>query len=165
MSTAPNNLDLVEALQSTGCKLFYQPPNDINIYHVTCEMVFQSENSVSCDDDIFDYEFFYQNYHVKCKLLSHYLVVNMLNKEIYNRDFDANELRHRYSLTSYQKLNLELNLREILPLYLYIPNGSLHGNTEGNVTPNQIYSDNNVPDNNCVVYNHVTNENARHQQQ
>ncbi|CAB4486532.1 hypothetical protein RhiirA1_532229 [Rhizophagus irregularis] len=145
MSTAPNNLDLVEALQSTGCKLFYQPPNDINIYHVTCEMVFQSENSVSCDDDIFDYEFFYQNYHVKCKLLSHYLVVNMLNKEIYNRDFDANE--------------------EILPLYLYIPNGSLHGNTEGNVTPNQIYSDNNVPDNNCVVYNHVTNENARHQQQ
>lgn len=107
MSTAPHNLDLAQALQSTGCKIFYQPPNDTNFYHVTCEMLFQSENSVSCDDDIFDFEFFFQNYHVKCKLLSHYLVINMLNKEVYNRDFDVNELKRKHSLTTYQKLNLE----------------------------------------------------------
>ncbi|GBC06058.1 hypothetical protein RclHR1_00660012 [Rhizophagus clarus] len=160
MGTTPHNLDLVQVLQFTGFRLFYQPPNDINFYHVTCEMVFQSENSVSCDEDVFDYEFFFQNYHIKCKLLSHYLVVNMLNKEVYNRNFDANELRSKHLLTSYQKLNLELNLREVLPFYLHVPNGNTGSNMiQMNSTfNNQSYLNNNMIDNNSVFNNQITNE-------
>jgi hypothetical protein len=172
MSTAPHNLDIAQALRFTRYRLFYQPPDDINFYHVTCEMVFQSENSISCDDDIFDYEFFFENYHVKCKLLSHYLIVNMLNKEVYNRDFDANELRRTHLLTTYQKLNLEINLKEVLPRYLHIPNGSFHGSTERNMTQmistfnSQIYYfDNNMSDNTYVVNNQTINEHTRHPQQ
>jgi hypothetical protein len=64
--------------------LFYQPPNDNNFYHIICKMFLQqnSDNTASLEDD-YDYEFFYQtsnaNYHVTCKLLSHSLIINILN--------------------------------------------------------------------------------------
>jgi hypothetical protein len=72
-------------------RLFYQPPDDKNFYHVTCKMILQnyilnSENIVSWEDD-YDYKFTYQQqssnvkYRVTCKLLSHSLVVNILNKK------------------------------------------------------------------------------------
>ena len=126
-----------QVLKHNELKLFYQTPNDIHFYHVTCKMILQdylqnSKNS-SWDDDNYDYEFFFQNsnnseisiYHVACKLLSHSLIINILNKEIYGMDFDINELKRRYSLTLRQKLNLEQNLKQILPLYF-----SQHPNTQ-----------------------------------
>src|SRR5436190_17878126 len=94
---------------------FYNPPNDINIYHVICKMISQdhSQNSAS-DDDNFDYEFFYFRYHVTCKLLSHSLIVNVLNREIYRRNFNANDWKRKsLLLTSQQKFILELNLKQI----------------------------------------------------
>ena len=106
-------------------KLFHQLPNDI-FYHVTCKMILQdyleNSDSVSCDDD-HDYEFFFRSddslmiYHVTCKLLPHSLIVSILNKEIYGMDFDVNDLKRKYVLTLRQKLNLEQNLKQILPFY------------------------------------------------
>src|SRR5204862_53581 len=94
-------------------KPFYHlPEDDDNFYHITCKMVLQSHPQ-TCDDD-YDFEFFSQNHYVKCKLLSHCLVVNILNKEIYGVDFDANDLKHKYPLTMQQKFNLDLNLKQIL---------------------------------------------------
>ena len=80
------------------------------------------QDSISCDDDYdYDYEFFFQSpndsVHVTCKLLSPSLIVNFLNERFYGVDFDANDLKRRHFLTSYQKLNLEQNLRQILPMY------------------------------------------------
>src|ERR1051325_1078278 len=109
-------------------KLFHQTPNDDKLYHITCKMILhdchqKSEdlNSVSLDDSNYDYEFFLQSsndstprHHVTCKLLSSILVVNILNKKVYGMDFDANDLKRKYSLTFHQKLNLELSLRQIL---------------------------------------------------
>ena len=46
-------------------------------------------------------------FYVTCKLLSHSLIVNLLNKEIYGINFDVNELKRRYLLTLHQILNLE----------------------------------------------------------
>src|SRR5688572_14976745 len=73
--------------------LFYKAPNDDNFYHVTCKMILYDcpENTVSLDDDNYDYEFFFQSsndaarYHVTCKFLSHLSILNILNngKEIY----------------------------------------------------------------------------------
>ncbi|CAB4389654.1 unnamed protein product [Rhizophagus irregularis] len=97
-------------------RLFYQPPNDNNFYHVTFKMILQlSENY----NDDYDYEFFYQSldasYYVTCKLLPRPLILEILNKEIYATDFDTNDLKHKHTLTWNQKLNLELNLKQVLP--------------------------------------------------
>ncbi|GBC06060.1 hypothetical protein RclHR1_00660014 [Rhizophagus clarus] len=106
-----------QGLQLDELRFFYQVPNDDNFYHVTCKMILQ--DSVSWSDDNYDYEFFFQSYHVTCKLLSHSSVLNILNKEIYGREFNLNDNKQRYLLlTSRQKLNLEISLKQILPLYL-----------------------------------------------
>ncbi|RIA96709.1 hypothetical protein C1645_802248 [Glomus cerebriforme] len=165
MSGTPHNdLNLAQDLQFKPLNLFYQPSNDDNFYHITCEIIlkeFQLGNSNSLDDDNYDYEFFFNYHHIKCKLIPHNLVVNILNKEIYDRNFDGSELKRKYFLTSYQKLNLETNLKQVLPFYLYIPEGSVsdenttffHENTESNMTQlasivdNQSYFDNDMLDN------------------
>ncbi|GBB93625.1 hypothetical protein RclHR1_02200006 [Rhizophagus clarus] len=110
--------------------LFYQDDN--NIYHVACKKILQaylqeSENIISCDDE-YDYEFFFRSshdfteiFHVTCKLLSCSSIVSLLNKEIYGMDFDVKDLKRRYTLTLHQKLILEENLKQILPLYFSQP--------------------------------------------
>ncbi|CAB4395087.1 unnamed protein product [Rhizophagus irregularis] len=121
----------MQNLQLNEFRLFYQPPNDNNFYHVTFKITWQlSENY----DDDYDYEFFHQqnldtSYYVTCKLLPHSLIMDILNKEIYGIDFDVNELKYKYTLTWNQKLNLEQSLKEVLPflqgkllLRSYFPN-------------------------------------------
>src|SRR2546425_13300623 len=99
--------------------LFYQPPNDGNFYHVDYKVILQSnlQNSENLNED---YEFFFHyfttSYHVTCKLLSHSLTVKILNKEIYGINFDENDFKCKHILTYHQKLNLEKNLKQILPL-------------------------------------------------
>jgi hypothetical protein len=106
-----------QVLQLNELRLFFQAPNDDNFYHVTCKMILQ--DSVSWNDDNYDYEFFFQSYHVTCKLLSHSSILNILNKEIYGRDFNLNDLKQKnLLLTSRQKLNLEISLKQILPMHL-----------------------------------------------
>src|SRR3954467_3241684 len=92
-------------------KLFYQTPNDNHIYHITCKMIlqdFQKSDFDSWDEDNYDYEFFLQSsngstmsHYVTCKLLSHILIVNMLNKKFYGTDFDANDLKRKYLLLTW----------------------------------------------------------------
>ncbi|CAB4478868.1 hypothetical protein RhiirA1_470366 [Rhizophagus irregularis] len=80
-------------------------------------------------DDNYDYEFFLESlddsttmFHITCKLLPNSLIINILNKEIYGFDFDVTELRRRNSLTLHQKLNLERNLKQTIPLYFLTSN-------------------------------------------
>ena len=110
---------------------FFQPPNDDNIYHVTCSMI-SPENLAPWNGDDYDYEFFYSKYHVTCKVLPPSLIIDMLNKEIYGRNFDVNELKRKYPLTLYQKLNLELNLKHSYHYILEESNSDVffHGNLE-----------------------------------
>ncbi len=54
-------------------------------------------------------------FYVTCKLLSHSLIVNLLNKEIYGINFDV-ELKCRYLLTLHHRLNLKTNLNSSLLL-------------------------------------------------
>uniref|UniRef100_U9U0S6 Uncharacterized protein n=1 Tax=Rhizophagus irregularis (strain DAOM 181602 / DAOM 197198 / MUCL 43194) TaxID=747089 RepID=U9U0S6_RHIID len=96
---------------SNDIKLFYQPPHDDNFYHVTCEMVLQRMY-----DEDYDYEFFYLDpntgYHVA-----------------YDLKRECNIL-----LTSHKKFNLELNLKQVLPFYLYIPERQMRLNSGENAT-------------------------------
>jgi hypothetical protein len=114
-----------EILEPNELRLFYQTPYEDNIYHVTCKMILQDSENLDSMDDNYDYEFisddFEMNFHVTCKLLPCSLIVNILNKEIYGINFDVSELKHKYLLTLHQKLNLEQNLKKILPSYFQHP--------------------------------------------
>ncbi|CAB4399071.1 unnamed protein product [Rhizophagus irregularis] len=125
-----------DSQSNDGIKLFYQTPNDNRFYHITCKIPLQ--------DYIYDYdyEFFYkQRYHVTCKSLSHTLIINILNKEIYGKDFDVNDLRRGYALTTSQKLNLELKLKQVLPSYLYIPEREMRSDSNENTQHENTESD------------------------
>ena len=56
----------------------------------------------------------------------YFTFMNILNKEIYGMKFGVNDLKRRYLLTMCQKLSLEQNLKQILPLYFMehpVPDG------------------------------------------
>ncbi|GBB94259.1 hypothetical protein RclHR1_02320014 [Rhizophagus clarus] len=120
-----------QSLQSNELRLFYQPPNDVNIYNVTSKITLQDHHQN--DDDDYDYEFFYQISddlrHVTCKLLPSSLITGILNKKIYGIDFDTSELKRKHTLNLQQKLNLELNLRQI---FLHIHEKEMRSDHEGN---------------------------------
>jgi len=103
-------------MQAHQFGLFFKPQNDASIYHVNCKKIFPSNNINSLEDD-YDFEFFFNNYHVTCKLLPQELILDILNKEVYGMDFDYNALKCRCLLTLNQKLNLKLSLKQILPSY------------------------------------------------
>ncbi|CAB4388323.1 unnamed protein product [Rhizophagus irregularis] len=106
-----------QTMQLNEFRLFYQPPNDINFYHVNFKMILGSSENWEYSD--YDYDFFYQSldasYYVTCKLLPPSLIINILNKEFYEIDFDVNDLKRKHTLTWGQKYNLELSLKQELP--------------------------------------------------
>uniref|UniRef100_U9U382 Uncharacterized protein n=1 Tax=Rhizophagus irregularis (strain DAOM 181602 / DAOM 197198 / MUCL 43194) TaxID=747089 RepID=U9U382_RHIID len=106
-----------QTLQLNEFRLFYQPPNDNNFYHVNFKMIL--EFSENWDYSYYDYDFFYEgldaNYYVTCKLLPPSLIISILNKEFYEIDFDLNDLKRKHTLTWGQKYNLELSLKQDLP--------------------------------------------------
>jgi|SRR6266542_4663652 len=132
-STAPQDLDLnsqlamkiqpmqkcqpAQVLRLDEFNLFYQPPNDNNFYHVTFKMILQLSENWGND---YDFEFFHQSsdaslYYVTCKLLSHPLIISILNKEFYEIDFDVNDLKRKNTLTLDQKLNLKQSIKKVFP--------------------------------------------------
>src|SRR5436190_21067386 len=108
---------------TTECRFFHYTSVDYNFYHVTCKIILQG--SVSLDDYDYDHGFFYQclnnsaaNYYVTCKLFSHPLIVNLLNRKIYGMDIEINNFKQKESLSLNQKLNLEQELKQILHFHL-----------------------------------------------
>jgi hypothetical protein len=90
-----------------------------------------SENLTSLYEDDYDYEFFHRGYHITCKLISDNLIMDILNKETYGRNFDTGDLKRRHLLTPCRKLNLEQNLKQDILFYPRIPEGEM---ANGNVT-------------------------------
>ncbi|RGB30953.1 hypothetical protein C1646_764659 [Rhizophagus diaphanus] len=94
---------------------FYNPPNDSQIYHITCE--FLNENVDPSSDHTFYYKLddksFYQ---ITCRLISHSLIVQFLNKKIYGIELRKGEEQHPDYLTfsNGQKDNLEYHLKEFI---------------------------------------------------
>src|SRR6266496_5718306 len=62
---------------------FYNPPGDHQIYHITCDLLSENVNPLS------DHTFYYKLddkifYQITCRLISHSLIVQSLNKNIYD---------------------------------------------------------------------------------
>ncbi|CAB5368903.1 unnamed protein product [Rhizophagus irregularis] len=108
-------------IQMNECKFFHYAPNYDKFYHITCQTILQGFDSF--DNYNYDHGFFYNinptaNYYVTCKILPHSLVANMLNKKIYGIDIGINNLERKELLSLNQRLDLEQDLKQILPFHL-----------------------------------------------
>ncbi|EXX57310.1 hypothetical protein GLOIN_2v1810870 [Rhizophagus irregularis DAOM 181602=DAOM 197198] len=119
MNNFTDNVPISQAIQMNECKFFHYTPEDNNFYHITCQIILRGS---VLDDHDYDHGFCYHgstiNYYVKCKLFSHPLIIKVLNKEIYGMDIDMNNFERKKSLSLDQILNLERDLKQILPFYL-----------------------------------------------
>jgi hypothetical protein len=104
-------------------RFFHYTPIDDNFYHVTCKIILQG--SAPLDDYDYDHGFFYRclnnpaaNYYVTCKLFSHSLIANLLNRKVYGMDINVDNLKQNELLPLDQKLNLEQDLKRILHFHL-----------------------------------------------
>jgi hypothetical protein len=95
---------------------FYNPPCDHQIYHITCEL---GEKIKDKDIDLVsDHTFYYKLddknlYRITCILISNSLIVQFLNKKIY--DIEGEEKQEEYlTFSNAQRDNLELHLKEYL---------------------------------------------------
>ncbi|RGB30952.1 hypothetical protein C1646_710198 [Rhizophagus diaphanus] len=97
---------------------FYNPPDDHQIYHITCEFSNENiENSNSPSDHSFHYKLDDKNsYQIKCLLISNSLIVRFLNKKIYGIELKQDEEHQQEYLTfsNNQRINLEFHLKEYL---------------------------------------------------
>jgi hypothetical protein len=98
---------------NSSMAFFYTPPGDFQIYYVTFE--FLKENIDSNSDHTFYYKIndnsFYQ---VSCILISHSLVTQILNKEIFGIEIRQGEESQQDYLTfsNNQRDNLEFHLKD-----------------------------------------------------
>jgi hypothetical protein len=94
---------------------FYNPPDDYQIYHITCES--SGENIESLSDHTFYYNLDDNNfYQITCRLISHSLIVQFLNKKIHGIELRQSEESQPEFLTfsNFQRDNLEFHLKEFL---------------------------------------------------
>ncbi|PKK71114.1 hypothetical protein RhiirC2_778793 [Rhizophagus irregularis] len=110
----------------TKGRFFYITPNDKNHFLITYKII--QENSDFFDDNDPDYKLNYDheficsyhtaNYYVRCKLLTHSIIEDLLNHE----EFDINTQNNEIPLSPQQKLSLEESL--LVKLYLRISRGT-----------------------------------------
>lgn len=98
------------------CK-FFHTPGDGSFYLVNCIKILHDSDD-NDDNGIYDHNFFYKNltvkYHITCKLYSHSLIENILNKEVFGMDININYAQQRESLSLNQKFCLQEGLERIL---------------------------------------------------
>ncbi|CAB5308497.1 unnamed protein product [Rhizophagus irregularis] len=141
MNNFTDNVPISQAIQMNECKFFHYTPEDNNFYHITCQIILRGS---VLDDHDYDHGFCYHgstiNYYIKCKLFSHPLIIKVLNKEIYGMDIDMNNFERKKSLSLDQILNLERDLKQILPFYLmqnHIPKSEAM-RVDSNINMNQM---------------------------
>ncbi|GBC13211.2 hypothetical protein GLOIN_2v1706157 [Rhizophagus irregularis DAOM 181602=DAOM 197198] len=96
---------------------FYNPQNDYQIYHITCESLNEISNNELPSDHTFYYKLDDKNlYKITCILISHSLIVQFLNKKMYGIELKQGDEPQQEFLTfsNYQRNNLESNLKEYL---------------------------------------------------
>jgi len=114
------NIDQLNQLTSPSDDMafFHNPPNDHQIYHVTCKLLSKGniDNIKPFPDHIFYHQIDDNFYQITCILISHSLIVQFLNKKIYGIELRQGEEQQQERLTfsNDQRDNLEFHLREFL---------------------------------------------------
>jgi hypothetical protein len=110
---------------------FYNPPNDPQIFHITCkEISHDYESQILNKSNIPHhncaiYTFYYhlnhnKSFQITCEMVSHTLIVQYLNKNIFGIELRQNEQQQEeyLSFSNGQRENLEYHLKEFLFNYL-----------------------------------------------
>ncbi|PKB94333.1 hypothetical protein RhiirA5_439032 [Rhizophagus irregularis] len=130
MSTSPPTVNpvatIVQRRLITKGRFFHSTSKDKNFFLITYKIVQENSDFFNDSDPDYnfnyDHEFFYQyyttNYFVRCKLLPHLIVEDLLN----NEQFDMNTRNNETSLSPQQKLSLEESL--YIKLYLRVSQGT-----------------------------------------
>jgi len=90
---------------------FYNPSGDFQIYHITCGLLNENVDTPS------DYTFYYKLddktfYKVTCRLISHSLIVQFLNKKFYGIELRQEPQQDYLTFSNDQRDNLEFHLKE-----------------------------------------------------
>ncbi|CAG8543925.1 uncharacterized protein OCT59_010614 [Rhizophagus irregularis] len=109
----------------TKGRFFHSTLTDKNFFLITYKIIqenFDFFNDNDPDNNLnYDHEFIYQyhtiNYYVRCKLLPHSIIEDLLN----NEEFDINTRNNEATLSPHQKLSLEESL--FVKLYLRVSKG------------------------------------------
>jgi hypothetical protein len=109
----------------TKGRFFHSTPNDKNFFLITYKNIQENSDFFNENDPDYnlnyDHEFFFPyyttNYYVRCKLLPHTIIEDLLN----NEEFDINT-RNEITLSPQQKLSLEESL--YVKLYLRVSQGT-----------------------------------------
>src|SRR5947207_272563 len=107
---------------------FYKPPNDIQIYNITCEETLVSFELVSQllinnnkNDQLHEFHFLQFDekrcYKVTCELISHSLIVMYLNRSIHGIE-NKHQHQEYVEFSKEFKENLEFHLKQFLVRYL-----------------------------------------------
>ncbi|GBC06063.1 hypothetical protein RclHR1_00660017 [Rhizophagus clarus] len=129
MNTAPNTINPVPVMTIVQRRVvikgrfFHGTPNDNKFFLITYKLV-QENSDFSNDNNDPDYHLNYDHeylypyntlyYYIRCKLLSHSTIEDLLNGE----NFDINSRNNETSLSPQQRLNLEGSL--FLRLYFLL---------------------------------------------
>ncbi|PKK59688.1 hypothetical protein RhiirC2_857234 [Rhizophagus irregularis] len=102
---------------------FYNPPDDYQIYHITCEFLNDINNNESLSDHTFYYKLDDKNlYKITCILISHSLIVQFLNKKMYGIELKQGDEQQQEFLTfsNYQRKYIFLPLWVTARDYLWL---------------------------------------------
>ncbi|GBB83848.1 hypothetical protein RclHR1_01050022 [Rhizophagus clarus] len=126
MLTSPDTVAIINQRQLlTKGRFFHSTPNDKNFFLITYKIIQENSNFFGDNDSDnnlnYDHEFIYPyhttNYYIRCKLLPHSIIEDLLNQEL-----DINIQNNEIPLTPQQKLSLENSL--FLKLYLRVSQGT-----------------------------------------
>ncbi|RIA95313.1 hypothetical protein C1645_816796 [Glomus cerebriforme] len=119
-----------EPVVLTEYSFFYRPPNDIQIYGISCkeipisfELVFEllsndnNQNYVR-SNNLHEFHFLKieekKCYKVTCEIISHSSIIQYLNKNIHGIDTKQNEFQQQQGFSIELKENLEYYLKQFL---------------------------------------------------
>jgi hypothetical protein len=110
----------------TKGRFYHSTPNDKNFFLITYKIIQENSDDFNENDPDYnlnyEHEFIYSyyttSYYVRCKLLPHSIIEDLLNNEEYNINTRNNDI----TLSPQHKLNLEESL--FIKLYLRISQGA-----------------------------------------
>jgi hypothetical protein len=125
-ATVKSIATIVQRRLITKGRFYHSTPNDKNFFLITYKIIQENSDDFNENDPDYnlnyDHEFIYSyyttNYYVRCKLLPHSTIEDLLNHE----EFDMNIQNNETLLSPQQKLSLEGSL--LIKLYLRISQGT-----------------------------------------
>ncbi|RIA80655.1 hypothetical protein C1645_832573 [Glomus cerebriforme] len=150
---SPQESDIFKPLNIINeYRFFYKPFNDFQIYNVFFKEITVEKLLDNYNDSIYNYiqsnylhvfcfiePISKKIYHVSCEMISHFMIVQFLNKTVHNIELSSNEYQQQpymnEEFSNEHRRNLEFHLKNFLINYL-VPNQIHEKNYNSNYNSN-----------------------------